>query len=404
MIASRPAGFRAGRTMTSRRLHSSDVEDAIVCGAGAAGLASAATLRRIGLHVTVLERTDEVGASWRSRYDDLRLNTTGWMSTLPGYRATRRRYGEFPTRDDWIRYLEDYAAHHRIDVRFDTEARRLDKVEGGWEVDTTQGLMSARVVVIATGHDHDADLPDWPGRASYTGELIHSAVYRNPAPYRGRDVLIVGPNTTGSEVANLLAKDGAGRVRVACRNPPNLTARKYLGLSVNIPGAVLQHAPLGVADRVTWLTQFAMFGRLDAFGLPRSPLGAATTLARRQQAPVYDDGFVAELKAGRVEIVAAVVGFDGPDVLLADGTSIQPDAVIAATGYRRGLEPLVGHLGVLDDRGTPLVSGGGQLPGAPGLFFNGYRAELSGQLRLMRFDARSIAAAVRRGRAQFLGP
>jgi putative flavoprotein involved in K+ transport len=83
-------------------------------------------------------------------------------------------------------------------------------------------------------------------------------------------------------------------------------------------------------------------------------------------------------------------------VLLADGSRFQPDVVIAATGYRRGLEPLVGHLGVLDERGTPLVTGGRQHPSAPGLFFTGYRTELSGQMRLMRFDARAIARAVKR--------
>ena len=74
------------------------------------------------------------------------------------------------------------------------------------------------------------------------------------------------------------------------------------------------------------------------------------------QAPAYDDGFVEELRAGRIEIVAAVVGFDQSDVVLADGARVQPDAVIAATGYRRGLNVLVGHLGVLDSNGVPLVS------------------------------------------------
>jgi hypothetical protein len=115
--------------------------------------------------------------------------------------------------------------------------------------------------------------------------------------------------------------------------------------------------------------------------------------------PVYDDGFVAEVKSGRIELVAAVVGFDGADVLLADGARIQPEAVIAATGYLRGLEGLVGHLDVLDAAGVPVVSGGQQHDSAPGLFFNGYRADLSGQLRLMRIDARRIAKEVRRQQA-----
>jgi cation diffusion facilitator CzcD-associated flavoprotein CzcO len=375
---------------------------AIVCGAGAAGLATAAVLERAGAKVTVLERSDGVGASWRTRYDGLRLNTLGWMSTMPGYRATRRRYGEFPSRDDWIRYLEDYCAHHRLDVRFGVQARKVTAKDGGWVVETDTDALEARFVVVATGYDHEPKLPDWPGRDRYAGELIHSSAYRNPDPYRGRDVVVVGPNTTGSEIANYLVKGGAARVRVACRTPPSLTKRKFLGASVNIPGTALNHVPLRVADEIAWLTQLAMFGRLDRYGLPRAPAGAATTLKLRHQATAYDDGFVAELKAGRIEIIAAVVGFDDDGVMLADGTRIQPDAVIAATGYHRGLGPLVGHLGVLGDDGIPVVSRGEQHPSAPGLFFNGYRADLSGQLRLMRLDARAIARAVRRhGRSSF---
>src|SRR4249919_3860928 len=110
--------------------------EAIVCGAGTAGLAAAGALRSVGVEATVLERADRVGASWRTRYDELRLNTPGWMSTQPGYRAGRRRYGEYPSRDAWISYLEDYAAHHRIDVRFGTRARRLEPVDGGWRIET----------------------------------------------------------------------------------------------------------------------------------------------------------------------------------------------------------------------------------------------------------------------------
>jgi putative flavoprotein involved in K+ transport len=367
----------------------------VVCGAGAAGLSAAATLGRLGLSVTVLERSDGVGASWRGRYDGLRLNTPGWMSTLPGYRASRRRYGEFPTRDDWVCYLEDYAAHHRINVRFGIQARRVTAKNDGWLVQTDTGDLDARFVVISTGHDLEPDLPPWPGRDGYTGELIHSSAYRNPDPYRGREILVVGPNTTGSEIANHLVKGGARRVQLSCRTTPNFTARKFLGLSVNIPGIALNRAPVRVADQVGWLTQRAMFGSLARYGLARSPDGVATTITRRHQGPAYDDGFVADLKAGRIEIVSAVAGFDGDSVVLADDMRIQPEVVIAATGYRRGLEGLVGHLEVLDQNGLPAVSGGQQHPSAPGLFFNGYRIDLSGQLRLMRFGAREIAAAVR---------
>ncbi len=373
-----------------------NVPDAIVLGAGAAGLAAAATLQRAGVAVIVLEQTDQVAASWRTRYDGLRLNTTGWMSTLPGFRATRRRYGEFPSREAWIRYLEDYAEHHRIAIRFGTHVRRVMPADAGWQAQTDREDIRARLAVIATGFDHDPDLPDWPGRESFTGELIHSSAYRNAEPYLDRDVLVVGPGTTGSEVAAYLVKGGAGRVRVACRTPPNLTARKILGSSINISGIVLNHLPVGVGDHLSWLSQRIIYGNLDRHGLPRSPSGLATNMRHRQQAPAYAEAFVPLLKAGQIEIVAAVEGFDGPGVLLADGTRIEPEAVIAATGYRRGLDGLVGHLGVLGEDGIPLVSGGDQHPSAPGLFFAGYRPDLSGHLRTMRPEARVIARVARR--------
>ncbi len=370
---------------------------AIVCGAGTAGLAAAATLRGAGVEVIVLEQTDKVGASWRTRYDGLRLNTPGWMSTQPGYRASPRRYGEYPSRDAWVQYLEDYAEHHKIDVRFGTQVRRVVPVDGGWRVDTDGGDMDARLVVIATGYDREPNLPDWPGREDFMGELIHSSAYRNPEPYRGRDVLVVGPNITGSEVAHYLCRGGAGRIRVSCRTPPNVMRRKYLGVPVQLNGIALDHVPLPVADEIIWLAQRLFFGNLDRYGLPRSPQGVATTMRRRQQGPVFNDGFVRLLKAGQIEIVPAVEGFDGRDVLLADGTRIQPEAVIAATGYRRGLEGLVGHLGVLGENGIPLVCGGNEHPSAPGLFFTGYDVGgLSGQLRRMRPEARAIAKAARR--------
>ena len=89
-----------------------------------------------------------------------------------------------------------------------------------------------------------------------------------------------------------------------------------------------------------------------------------------------------------------MTGLDGDKVLLADGSAISPQAVIAATGYRRGLEKMVGELGVLDERGLPRVHGGA--PAAPGLFFVGYTVSLRGMLRDIAADARRVAPAVAR--------
>jgi hypothetical protein len=128
-------------------------------------------------------------------------------------------------------------------------------------------------------------------------------------------------------------------------------------------------------------------------------VGPFSDFRKRGTVPILDVGMVALVKSGRVEPVAAVERLDGPHVVLADGSRIEPDAVIAALGYDRGLEPLVGHLGVLRSDDLPEYHGGRTHPDAPGLHFTGYRNPLSGMLWEVSFEARRIARAVARERA-----
>jgi putative flavoprotein involved in K+ transport len=369
---------------------------AIVCGAGPAGLAAAACLKRAGFETEVLERGGNIGESWRRRYPALRLNTVGWMSTLPGYRAKRRRYGEYPTRDSWIGYLEDYARHHGIKPEFGVEVRRVDRLDGGWRVHTSEGERESPVLVVAMGFDHDPHIPDWPGRDSFQGELIHAADYHDPAPYRDRDVLIVGPGNTGSEIAAFLADGGAERVRAAMRTPPNVFPRKWLGTPVNYTALLIDVLPDKLADSVGRVSQRMIYGDLSKHGLPYPPLGVKSNLNQRLQGPAVDAGFVDALKEGRIELLPTVSAFEGRDVVLADGQHVQPDVVICATGYRRGLADVVGHLDVLDELGLPRGWPTVQVERAPNLFFVGYYSKVSGQIRQMRFEARRVARIAKR--------
>ncbi len=132
---------------------------------------------------------------------------------------------------------------------------------------------------------------------------------------------------------------------------------------------------------------------LSAQGLPRPDSGLASR-ARQGAIPVQDVGLIAAVRSGRVIPVAAVASFDGDTVVLADGTRLTPDTVIAATGYDRALEPLLGHLGVLDGRGRPAVHGGRTPKAAPGLYFTGFTNPISGMLREMARDAEKIARKV----------
>ena len=383
--------------------HGLEEHEAIVVGAGSAGIATAAALQARGFETVVFEASGTIGSHWRSRYEELRLNSWRVMSNLQGYRMPRR-YGRYPSRDEFVGYLEAYVENQRLTIRFNTSLVRVDRADDRWHVQTTTQPVPARYVVIATGWDAVPVLPHWPGRAGFSPELIHSSEFHSGRPYRDREVLVVGAGNSGIDIADHLISAGA-RVTVSMRTPPNLARRDVLGL----PGQpllvmVADHLPKRYADFSFGIFQRLLFGDLTRFGLPRPTEGAYVNFDRRLVNPAIDDGFVAALKAGRTRVVGEVQRLDGFDVILVDGTRIRPDAVICATGYRRGLEGLVGHLGVLRPDGIPFAYWGTpDHAAAPQLYFAGMWEQLSGEIRLGPAHARRIARAAARHRAGHQG-
>ena len=207
-------------------------------------------LKRRGFDPLVLERSGRVASSWRSRYDSLRLNTPRITSTLAGYRMPRR-YGRWPVRDDVVEYLEEYARRHELRIQFETEFRRVERVDGAnWLLDTSSGEIATHFGVLATGHDAEPMLPNWPGLEGFTGELIHSAAYRNPEPFRGKDVLVVSARNTGSEIAYELATAGGCRVWTSMRTPPSVFPREWPpGSPLNYTTVLLDPLPNALLDQ-----------------------------------------------------------------------------------------------------------------------------------------------------------
>ncbi|WP_030855752.1 flavin-containing monooxygenase [Streptomyces sp. NRRL F-4474] len=373
-----------------------------VIGAGPGGLAAAAALRARGIRAVVVEKSDTVGASWRRHYDRLHLHTTRRLSALPGL-AMPRRFGRWVSRDDVVRYLEKYAEFHEVELVTGVEVTRIEPDagdEGGWTLHATGGrVLTAAAVVVATGFNHTPRLPDWPGRESFGGRLLHAADYRNPQPFAGQDVLVVGVGNTGAEIAVDLAEGGAARVRLAVRTAPHIVRRSTAGWPAQRSGILVRRLPVRLVDRLGALVARASVPDLTAYGLPR-PAAGLYSRVRQGAIPVQDVGLIDAVRSGRVVPVAAVESFDGPEVVLADGSRITPDVVVAATGYHRRLEGLVGHLGVLDERGRPRTHGARTAATADGLYFTGFTNPISGMFREMALDAEKIAKAVARRRAR----
>ncbi len=362
----------------------------VVIGAGPAGLASAALLRRSGEQVVVLER-GEIAAAWATRYDRLHLHTVRWLSGLPGYRIPRA-FGKWPSRDGVVEYLRAYARRYGLDVRTGVVVERLDRMDdGAWTVTTAAGTLSAERVVVATGYSNVPFLPGWPG--TFSGELVHSADYRNPAPYTGKRVLVVGAGNSGAEIAADVAEGGAAEVWLSVRTAPSIVRRDTLGIPSQLLGIATARLPVGVVDRIASTMRRISIPDLAPYGLV-APARPYSDFLRRQVLPILDVGLVEAVRSERVRVVAALERFEDGGAVLADGARIEPDVVIAATGFRTGLEPLVGHLGVLDDRGEPLVHGSEEHPGAPGLHFVGYVVSLGGAFRLIGIQAKRLSRRV----------
>jgi pyridine nucleotide-disulfide oxidoreductase len=345
--------------------------DIAVIGAGPAGVSVALSLRDRGLRPLLIDRADQVGSSWRGRYDRLKLNTGRPFSHLPN-RPYPKGTAMFPTRDDVVAHLDRHARESGVELRLGTEVTRLDRQGTGWRLETSTGDISARQVVVAIGQQHTARIPEWPGADGFTAELLHSSEYRNPRPYRGTNVLVVGSGSSGMEIAHDLATGGAAKVWLAVRTPPNIMLR---GLPGGLPGDLLSlpmyRLPVRVADAIGRRARRANLGDLSEFGLPIPDEGVFSKVKRLEQVPsLVDMDVIDAIRDGSIEVVATVQSFDRDKVVLVDGSRLDPHAVVLATGYLRGLELLVGHLGVLDAKGKPVTWG--VQPAAAGLRFIGY--------------------------------
>ncbi|MBM7808248.1 putative flavoprotein involved in K+ transport [Geodermatophilus bullaregiensis] len=281
--------------------------DVLVVGAGQAGLALGHHLARRDADFLLLDAGPEVGSSWRSRWDSLRLFSPAQYDALPGmpFPAAADTH---PGKDDVADYLAAYARHFRLPVRLDSPVLRLHRDEdGAFAATTPSGTLRARQVVVATGPFQTPFVPAVAGRLDPAVPQLHSAGYRNPAqvPGAGR-VLVVGAANSGLQIAAELA--ATRPVTVAAGSRPLELPQRVLG-----------------RDLFTWLT------RSGFFGVP-----SHTRLARRLRArgDLVIGSRTRTLRRRGIDVRPRLTGFAGRAAAFADGSTVEVDAVVWATGFR----------------------------------------------------------------------
>ena len=364
--------------------------DAIIIGAGPAGLATAAALRSKGLSAAILEKSDAVGAVWRRHYDRLHLHTDRARSALPGL-PIPKAYGRYPARARVVEYLEAYTAKFGLEPVFDAPVWAVRREGRVWRAEAGENSRTAPIIVVATGWADYPHSPTWPGMEEFSGAVLHSSRYRNPAPFAGKSVLVVGYGNSGAEIALDLAEAGVDVV-LSVRSPVNIVPRELFGVPILAFPAAEQWLPPRAADALNAPLIRFVIGSIEKLGLKRSPKGPLQSIAEDGRVPLIEVGTLEAIRDGRIKLRGDIASFARESVAFRQSPAERFDAIILATGFRPDLRALLPEAqGVLSATGAPLVSG--RATAEPGLFFCGAIPSALGQLRQIGFEATRIADA-----------
>lgn len=350
--------------MTSKTSLTSSNNTVLIVGGGQSGLTAALAASQAGLHPVVLEAGERPSGSWPRYYDSLRLFSPGRFSTLAGP-AFPGEPDAYPARDEVADYVTRFADTLDAEIRTNTRVVAITEADSGFAVHTADGEeLPAAGVVAASGSFGNPYSPELPGAQGFTGEVLYVADYRNPEPFAGKRVVVVGAGNSAVQVGYELAQ--VATTTLATRQPLH-----FIDQIVN--GRDLHHALTATG-----------FDQLPPQWLARLVTGTL----------VLDTGKYREAVAsGLLERRKMFTGFDGEHVVWADGSREPVDVVLFATGYR----PSLGYLrplGALAADGTPQHVGGISAT-HPGLVYVGLefqRSFSSNTLRGVYADAEYVMA------------
>jgi putative flavoprotein involved in K+ transport len=315
-----------------------DVEVAVI-GAGQAGLAIGHFLKRQGRRLVILDRAGERAAAWRERWESLTLFTPRRYSALPGLPFPGDPDG-YPTRDEVIAYLERYAQTFELPIELNSEVKALELgKDGRFRLEVGGRTITADQVVVATGPFQSPYVPKIADRLAEDLFQTHAVGYRKPDQVPRGTVLVVGGGNTGFQITK------------------ELSATHEVVLSVGSRQMPLPQRLLG-RDLFWWLTKVGILDKTIESRLGRrlstreTLIGSSPRELRRRYG---------------VELEPRVVDSDGRRVRFEDGSQLEVDAVIWATGYRPDCSWI--KLPIFDERGRPRHRRG--VTDVPGFYFLG---------------------------------
>lgn len=364
----------------------------VIVGAGPAGLATAACLKRRGIDALIVEKADTVGPAWHRHYERLHLHTNKSASGLP-FRPMPRTYPQYPSRDQVADYLADYAREEGVEVRLGTEVIRASRVNGGWVTKTSTGSeITSLNLVVATGLSHTPYVPDLAGLGEFKGETLHSSEYRNGKPFEGKRALVVGFGNSAGEIALDLSDHGAD-TEISIRSKSVVVPRDILRIPILTIARWLSILPPRAADWMSKPLLWLLVGDIAKVGVPKAEWGPLEQIATKGKVPLLDVGTMDALKEGRLSVRPGIERFLPDGVEFNDGSVGEYDVVVFGTGYLPAVDRVLeSPADLVDGGGVPLVSGGKTT--VPGLYFCGFREPPTGRIREIGLEAQRIASLI----------
>ncbi|CAN1278910.1 Probable indole-3-pyruvate monooxygenase YUCCA3 [Linum perenne] len=367
------------------------VNGPVIVGAGPSGLAVGAGLKREGVPFVILERANCIASLWQNRtYDRLKLHLPKQFCQLPNF-PFPDEFPEYPSKFQFISYLQSYAAHFDISPNFNetVQSAKYDDTFGLWRVKTVSknGMEEieyiCRWLVVATGENAEKVVPEFEGLERFSGDVSHACDYRSGESYRGKRVLVVGCGNSGMEVSLDLCNHNAAPSMVV-RSSREIMGKSTFELAVTL----MKWMPLWMVDKVLLTVSRVMLGNLEKHGLKRPCLGPLEHKNIVGKTPVLDIGALAKIRSGQIKVVPGIKKFGSGKVELVNGNVLEIDSVILATGYCSNVPSWLKENEFFSEDGVPKNPFPNGWKGKAGLYAVGFtRRGLSGA----SLDAISIA-------------
>jgi len=411
----------------SERDHELAFEDhnpeVLIVGAGQAGLDTAARLKNFGVSTLIVERSPRVGDQWRKRYDSLRLHDFVWLDHTPYLKFPDSFPVHIPGKKlaDWYEF---YAKVMDLNVWTSTTVTNAfqDDKTGKWTVvvtkqDGSQRILNVSHVVFATGWVGEPRLPDVPGRHEFQGEVLHSADYANAKGYLGKKVIVVGACTSAHDIAVDCADLG---IEVTMFQRSSTLMHKISDLRKSMAPLYREGGPpLEFSDKIAVTTPFMVHKllgdremdtiiqedlerrkKLHAVGYRMGKGSPLWQIVSRGGGQYLDQGACDLMIEGKIKVKSEtnIDRFTKTGLRFQDGTEIEADVVVMATGYGDLRVPVRRVIG--EELGKKLtrvwsVNGEGEPNtlaremGVPGLWY------LSGSLSICRIYSKHLALQIK---------